>query len=253
MRTTTPQRPTRPQSEPQVVTSRRFERRLRARRWLVWRRVLLGAALLTAVVLAVWLVFFSSVLSVTRAEVRGVDLLTVREVQRAADVPVGVPLATANLAAVQARVEALPEVRSAVVSRSWPDAVRIEVTERTPVAAVAWEGRWRALDSQGVLFRTFTSRPAGLLEVTMRATTPADALAEAARVVGGLPRDVRRRVARVEVRSIDAISLRLRNGAVVHWGSAEDSGKKAEVLRLLLRRGARAYDVTAPGRPTIRG
>lgn len=251
-RTQTPSAPARPEAA-EVTGGRLFRRRRRARRWLVWRRVLLAIVLVGGLGLGLWLVFFSSVLSVTGAEVRGTDRLTPAKVEAVADVPLGVPLATANLAAVRARVEALPEVASAEVSRSWPHDVRIDVTEREPVAVVSWEGSWRALDSEGVLFGTFDSPPKDLLTVTMRADTPSEALAEAAAVVESLPADLAARVRSVDVTSIDGITLWLRRGAQVRWGSAEQSEQKAEVLRLLLERPAQVYDVTAPGRPTLRG
>jgi cell division protein FtsQ len=230
----------------------RFLRRQRAHRWLLWRRVLLGLAAVGAVAGSVWLVFFSSALAVQGVRVTGTEVLTDAAVEQVAAVPLGVPLATADLAAVQARVEQLPAVRSAEVSRGWPDRVRIEVTEREAVAAVSWEGRWQGLDEQGVLFRDYPAKPEGLPEVTRRAATDAEALAEVAAVVGALPADLLQRVRSVEVRSVDAISLHMRRGAVVNWGSADQSAEKAEVLGLLLERRAAVYDVTAPGRPTIR-
>ena len=233
------------------VTRQRFRRRRLARRWVVLRRVLLALAAVACVVGGVWLVFFSSVLAVSGAEVRGTDVLTSREVARAAEVPVGEPLATADLAAVRARVEDLVAVDSAQVSRDWPDRVRIEVTERTPVAAVSWEGQWRGLDDDGVLFRTWRSRPPGLPRVEMVADTPVEALAGAAGVIAALPADVARRLDHLEVRTVDSITLHLRGGVLVHWGSGEQSADKARVLEVLLRQPARVYDVTAPGRPTL--
>lgn len=231
---------------------KKFLRRQRARRWLVWRRILLALAVIGLVGGLVWLVLFSSVLAVKGAEVRGVELLTAAEVEQAAAVPLGVPLATADLAAIEARVEALPAVESADASRSWPDRVTVEVTERQAVAVVDWEGQWRGLDSSGVLFRSYPDRPEGLPRVLMQAATPAEALAEAAAVVEALPADVLDRVDHLEVRSIDGISLELTGGATVMWGSADESGNKAAVLQVLLQDKARVYDVTAPGRPTIR-
>lgn len=233
-------------------TRRRFIRRQRARRWLVWRRILATVAGVCAAAGLVWLVFFSSVLAVQGALVEGVEVLSVEEVEAAADVPVGRPLARADLDAVQARVEALAPVRSAEVSRSWPDEVRVVVTERSPVAAVLREGTWRGLDADGVLFRDYAERPADLPEIRMRATTPVDALAEAATVVRALPADLRTRVAFLQVRTVDSISLTLLRGAVVTWGSAESSDRKVQVLRVLLQQDAQAYDVSAPGRPTLR-
>jgi cell division protein FtsQ len=237
----------------QVTTSARFLRRRRARRWVVWRRVLLAALAVGLVTGAVWLVLFSSVLASAGTEVTGTDALSDQQVVATADVPLGVPLARIDLDAVEARVEGLAAVRSAEVSRGWPDQVRIDVTERVPVAAVEWEGRWRALDGSGVLFRDYDRRPAELPVVRMRATTPVEALAEGAAVVSALPSDLLRRVAAFDVRSIDDISFQLEGGARVVWGSAEYSEAKAEVLGILLQKGAATYDVSAPGRPTTRG
>ena len=242
-----------PPDEVQVATTRKkFLRRQRARRWLVWRRVLLVLVAVGLVAGLVWSVFFSSFLSVKGAEVAGADVLDVSEVESAAAVPLGVPLATVDLTAIEARVEQLAAVRSAEASRAWPDQVRIEVTEREAVAVVAWEQQWRGLDETGVLFRTYPEQPIGLPLVTMSSTTQVDALAEAAAVVEALPDPILGKVEHLEVSSIDRITLVLTDGATVNWGSADESADKAAVLQVLLRRDARVYDVTAPGRPTIK-
>jgi cell division protein FtsQ len=79
-----------------------------------------------------------------------------------------------------------------------------------------------------------------------------DALAEGARVVAALPDDISTRVDFAEVHSVDEITLRLRDGREVLWGSAEQSDEKAEVLVALLRNDAQTYDVSVPGFPTFR-
>ena len=68
--------------EAQVATTRKkFLRRQRARRWLVWRRVL-GVLLAVAVVAGlVWLFFFSTLLAAKGAEVAGIDVLEASEVK----------------------------------------------------------------------------------------------------------------------------------------------------------------------------
>jgi cell division protein FtsQ len=184
--------------------------------------------------------------------VRGTTVLTADQVRTEAAVPLDVPLALSDLDAVAARVETLPAVRSAEVHRAWPDGVAIDVTERQAVAVVDRDGTWQGLDVDGVLFRSYAARPDGLPEVRARATTSVEALAEVAHVVEALPPDLLRRVRVVDVGSIDAISFRLTGGATVTWGSADQSADKARVLAVLLHRKASAYDVTAPGRPTLR-
>ncbi len=233
-------------------TRRRFLRRRRARRLLMWRRIALVVAATAAIGGLGWLIFFSPVLAVKGAVVEGLDVLSVAEVETAADVPVGTPLARADLSAVAARVEALAAVDSVAVSRSWPDTIAVVVTERVSVATVQRDGQWHGLDDEGVLFRTYPERPSDLPEVRMRASTPVDALAAAATVVRALPADLLARVAFLEVRTKDSIALTLRGGGRVVWGSAEESARKVQVLGVLLRQEARSYDVSAPGRPTVR-
>ena len=106
------------------LAQKRFAHRQWARRWVVWRRVLLAVLGAAAVGLAVWLVFFSSLLAVSGVQVEGVSLLSARQVQRVAAVPVGRPLATVDLGAIAARVENLAPVASVDVSRAWPGRIR---------------------------------------------------------------------------------------------------------------------------------
>ena len=166
--------------------------------------------------------------------------------------PIGTPLARLDLGAVRTRVEAIPAVKSAEVSRDWPHGVRIAVTERTPIAVVDQGEGLRALDAEGVLFGTYASQPKQLPLVKTDAGTSEEALVEAGRVVGALPTRIARRVDAVQVASVDDIQLVLGNGRRVLWGSAESSDQKAEVLAALLKRPGNQIDVSVPGRPTTR-
>jgi cell division protein FtsQ len=239
-----------PVDETTTRSRRRFARRQWARRWLAWRKVV---AILVAVVLVVgsiWLVFFSSVLSVNGVEVRGTKTLAAAHVREVAAVPSGEPLARVDLDAIRARVEALAVVRSADVTRQWPDQVLIEVEERVAVAVVDIGGEVRGMDKDGVVFREYRQAPAGLPRVQTSANTPSDALREAASVIASLPEDIADRVDHVEVETVDRITLVLRDERTVMWGSADESAEKAAVLAKLLQQDARKYDVSVPGRPT---
>ena len=234
---------------------RRFVRRRWARRWLAWRRLMAAVLLLALVAGSVWLVFFSSVLAVNGVRVEGTDALTSDAVRRVAEVPTGTPLATVDLDSVTDRVERLPAVTSDDVSRAWPDRVRIDVTERQVVAVVAPTTpgeRFRGTDEQGVVFRSFARQPPALPLIRMGEGTGAAALAEAAAVSGSLPAAIAKRVAEVRVRTVDTISLSLRDGRTVRWGSVDGSADKARVLAVLLGQQASFIDVSVPGRPVIR-
>ena len=232
---------------------RRFARRQWTRRLLTARWALLGVAVLVLAGVAAWAVYFSSWLSVSKVEVHGTDQVSSAEITAAAQVPTGEALARVDLDAIRMRVESLEGVASADVTRSWPDAVRIDVTERQAVAVVRIGGSLRGLDADGVVFRTYRRVPVGLPEITTGSGTSADALAEAASVVTSLAPEIAAKVDHVDVRTIDQISLVLRDGDTVRWGSSDDYDQKAEVLDVLLRRPARIYDVSVPSRPTTIG
>ncbi|HEX6249679.1 MAG TPA: FtsQ-type POTRA domain-containing protein [Nocardioidaceae bacterium] len=233
------------------IARKRFARRQWARRWLAWRGLLAALFVLGLAAGAGWLVFFSSVLVVEAVEVDGAVLLDGAEVREAAAVPLGRPLARVPVESIEARVEGLAPVKAVDVSRSWPDKVRIAVVEREAVAVVERDGRLRGVDEDGVVFRDFAEKPAGLPVVRIRAGTRSEALAEAAQVVAALPGDLAAKVDHLSVETIDSIELRLRNGRTVFWGSANDSENKARVIAVLLRQQASVYDVSVPGQPTV--
>jgi cell division protein FtsQ len=236
------------------VARRRFLRRQWTRRWHAWRRLTAAVVVLTLVAGGLWLVFASSVLAVSGVQVEGTRLLTPAAVRRAAAVPTGSPVATVDLAAVTSRVQRLRAVRSVDVSRAWPDRIRIDVVERRAVAVVEpmQGGDLQGIDAGGVAFRSYPTRPPGLPVIRRADATTTTALAEAATVAGSLPPRLAARVAYVQVRTVDDISLDLRSGPTVVWGSAQDSVTKAQVLAVLLHQKARFYDVSVAGRPVIR-
>lgn len=235
-------------------TRRRFARRQWSRRWLSLRYVLVGVVLVALLSTAVWLVFFSATLQVKHVVVVGNDLLSDARVREYADVPVGEQLALVDLGRVDTRLASLAEVRSVDVTRAWPDTVRIEVEERTAVAVVELAGRLRGLDADGIVFRDYRTAPAGLPRIRPGAQAGTDALKEAATVVSSLPDDLTTRVDHVEVATVDQVTLVLRDGRQVLWGSAEQSDLKSEVIDQLLLAAPKAgvYDVSVPGNPTVR-
>jgi cell division protein FtsQ len=241
-----------PDEETVRIARKDFRRRRNAGRWRRVRRYLLVLVAVAAVAVGVWLVFFSSHVTVRDTTVAGNSTLAQERIEYAAEVPTGTPLARVDLDAIAARVESIPAVRRVEVSRSWPHTVHISVTERTPVAVIDQGAGLRALDSQGVLFGSYEARPRHLPLVRTPSSTDGEAIQEGARVIDSLPAGLARRVDVVEVGSVDEIELVLGSGRRVLWGSAEDSAQKADVLAVLLRRPGNQIDVSVPGRPTTR-
>ncbi|MBF4160626.1 cell division protein FtsQ/DivIB [Nocardioides acrostichi] len=242
----------RPRATPEERTRRAFARRRWARRWLGWRKVLVALLVAGLLVLGAYALWFSPWLAADEVEVDGLSQLTEQQVLASADVPLGTPLARLDVDAIATRVRSLVGVESADVTRSWPHGVSIDVTERQAVAIIAMDGRLRGIDADGVVYRDYKTAPPELPTLLAPSGITSDALREGAGVVAALPDDLLARVDHVSVRSVDEISLALRDGRTVEWGSDENSAQKAEVLSVLLDQQAQVYDVSVPSRPTTR-
>jgi cell division protein FtsQ len=117
--------------------------------WIVPRLLAGLAALLAVAVMIVQMAPYAN-RPVARIRVDGhFTHLRATRIAAIADVEPGTRLFDLDLMALRARVEALPWVASARVSREWPDAVAIAVVERRPVAH--W-GQRSLLDSEGHIF-----------------------------------------------------------------------------------------------------
>lgn len=236
----------------QARARKAFARRQRSRRWLTWRYIAAVVALVLLAGLGVYALYFSSWLRADGVQVVGNDLLTEKQVLETAEVRTGGPLVQVDLEAIEKRMRSLAAVKSVDVSRKWPHQVRIEIVERTPIAVLDLGKREAALDADGTAFPAPDRARKGLPRVKVGAGANKDALQEGAEVVASLDPEVSALVEYAEVRTVDEILLHLRDGRLVRWGSADQSGDKAAVLLELLNVKAQTYDVSVPGSPTTR-
>lgn len=196
-------------------------------------QLLLGGVLLLGLVWAVWA---GPLLAVRSVQVDGTTTLPAELVRETAGVDRGTPLLRIDVEAARAAVADLPQVESVTVTRGWPDRVVITVEERTPVAVVGEPGRRSLVDARGVLFDTVSGDPpAGVVPLAVEEPGPDDEeTAAALAAISALPADLREQVALVEAPATEDVVLVLTDGTIVRWGSADESGEKAEVLAALL-------------------
>lgn len=232
-----------------ATTRLETRRRLERRRW--WLRI--GGAGLAGILLAVaaYLVWFSPVLAASTITVTGNKVLSKTEVVAATQVAPGTPLARLDAAAIADRVAGLPAVAQVTVSRDWPDRLRVEITERVPHLSIPAGGGYLVADESGVVFQAVKDQPSGLVRVVADPNDQA-VLADVGAVFSALDPRQRTQVNRLEAPSRDGIVLRLRDGAKVIWGSADQSDLKSQVLATLLPLGGDVFDVSAPGFPARR-
>ncbi len=234
------------------------------------RRLAVVVTVVAVVVLAVAAVavLHSPMLSVRRVQVEGPHGGTPTvAIVRAARLGGHPPLVDVDTAAVAARVESLPFVRTARVTRSWPSTVLIAVTARVPSLVMAVPGGgWAELDRSGRVLARVPSRPPGLALLTVERAggtlaPPAvgASVATAARagveVAATLPPAFSAQVTAVTELAAGTVDLTLSSGLTVVLGTAADLHAKyvdvASIIAGAPLHGAKTIDVSVPQSPTV--
>ncbi len=132
------------------------DRRRKVRRRLRWILQLLLVLLLFVALSALCVAGYRSLLTsplfqVTRIKVSGSQRLDPQTIIQQAQIPSGVNILSLDLNRIRHRLARHPWIAAAVISREIPDRIRIEITERKPVALVKGQ-RFYLLDQQGMCF-----------------------------------------------------------------------------------------------------
>ena len=213
--------------------------------------VLLVAVLLLGI--GTYVAYFSPLLVVREVAVAGQRSVKADEVVAAAAVPMGTPLARQDVQGIAQRATRIPAVQAASVTRQWPSTLLVTVTERQAVFAVRQGGDFLMVDGSGVAFDRVASAPRGSVQVE---ADPADRalLVDVGTVAAALPTELVREVRLLSAAGRERISLRLRSGLTVNWGSAADSPLKAQIVTALLEQDKprATIDVSSPNNPAVR-
>lgn len=192
----------------------------------------------------------------------------------------GMHLVSVDASQLGRTAESVRGVARVEVRRGWPDAIVVVITPAHPVAYIrqSTSAHFPRVSVAATVTPTASARsvtPAqiryGLIDahgtvVDVRRTKPKQwpYLASKPSSVGGqaalrvlldLPQSLRAKV--VEIRSerqtsADTVEFTLRSGRVIVWGSAENSERKTEVLKEMVRFTGKVIDVSAPEVPVTR-
>ena len=215
-----------------------------------WRAAFFGLAVAALAGGVAWALLGSSFLVVRSVVVTG-PAASRADVLAAAGVRTGTPLIRVDTSAVTRRVERIRQVQSAQVTLSWPDTVLISITPRSPVFFVPAMHGYQVADSYGVVLHRTTVRPARLIALTQPGgiTQPMrrdPAVLAAGAVVRTLPAWLRALVTSVRADGPADVALVLQGRIEVRWGSPGHAAAKASETAILLRTGARYYNVSDP-------
>ena len=234
----------------------RFAERARRRRRRAWLRLLLAALLVALLAGGVWVVGWSSALTVTSVRVEGVSGEEAAAIHDIGELSSGTPLARVDTGAVARQVKARRAIAEASVSRSWPHTLVITAVHRTPALVLQMSnGQLEVVDSSGVRYAEVDSRPDGVPVVTAATSAPIsdEAVAAALSVVRALPSGLDEKVSGLSVSSAGLVTFQYDATEVV-WGSAGQEKLKVRIIQALLRSKPtpKVIDVSAPDTPVSR-
>ena len=245
-----------------VVPARLRQRRVEVRRNEGRRRLRrVGAAgVVVVILLAAWAILRSPLLAVHDVEVLGSSHVTEADVQRATGLGAGTAMIDVRPGAVARKLEALPWVATASVSRSWPTDVTITLTERRPLAQIGHGRSWALVDASGRVIERRTARAAGLpVLADLNAGAAGSHVARSASLlaaVSDMPRSLRADVAQFGYTSKGAVALTLAGDGVVTLGRPDGLPAKFASLTTMLDHLGTLHsgctlDVSVPEAPTL--
>ena len=235
------------------LPARLYAARLQAR--ARWRRlaVTLTVACALVALLVYLLLWHTALIAVRGIRVVGAKSVSNSLILTTSQIRSGSSMAGLDTGAAAARIERIPQVASARVSKDWPGTVVVTVVERVAAALVPDAQGYEVVDSGGVVFGQEAKAVSGLPVITVSAPAKADEVVPGAlAALRALPAAVDRRIAAVTASDPYAITLRFTDGSTVNWGGGDDAVDKARDLEDLLRiAGGTHYDVSAPDAPAM--
>jgi cell division protein FtsQ len=209
----------------------------------------------------------TSAFAVQDVEVTGPRPLVVRRVEQALASLEGKSLLSVNAAAIDGRLEALPDVKLVSYDRAFPHTARIVVWAERPVAVLRrGSGAWLISERGRILQRLGDARPSRLPRIWVaESSVPGDgallsddeALQPALTLGRVLSTDRSFFGGVSEARELDGdLVLVLRSGTEVRLGGGDDIALKVAVAGRILglvEPGAEYVDVSVPERPVVLG
>ncbi|MDQ2660409.1 MAG: FtsQ-type POTRA domain-containing protein [Actinomycetota bacterium] len=228
---------------------RRFTKRSRRRR-LIWAVVAGSVAALVAVV-AVGA--YSPLMALREVRIEGAQRIPVATLQAEFGGIMGTPLSLIDSADVHAALDGFPLIETYAIEAIPPGTLVVRIVERTPIGVVDSGSGLELVDAAGVVIDRPAERPEGQPLIEAEGGVAGAGFRAVAAVVRSLPPEVRAQLSHATAATADDVQLELAGGASVVWGSAEDSGYKADVLDALMLAAppdtVTLYDVSAPNSP----
>jgi len=177
------------------------------------------------------LVFRTGLFKVKAVEISGNQRLPEEELLDMADIPLGGNIFALRSWEIEKRLEGLPEVKEAKVSKVFPYLVRIEIEERQPEAWIEIGDRVFCVDEEGVEIPASSS---DLVRVYLPENQKS-LLLEALSLIKEWKREFEIPLSAIVVESDKLFILELQNGIFIKCEGVNNLKKKSAILKPYLR------------------
>lgn len=223
------------------------------------KKVIAGCVLIAVAVVA-FAVTQSPLLDVDSVEVVGAQTLTSASVARLSELTPGDALVGLDLQLAEDRLEIVPSISSATVTKSWGGLVRIEIVERRAAVQFRNGDTWIITASDGIVITHADAPRAGVPGVrgALFQTAPGRRVPSEVNVsltvASAMPADVAVVVETI-TQTADSLLLDMYGGATIELGDARNLGEKFDAVRAFLAhvelRCVEAINVRAPTVPVL--
>lgn len=207
----------------------------------------------------VGVVFYSPLLATQTITVKGASLTDASSIESKLATLEGVPLTRISEQQVTEIVGQKNIVREVTVEAHPPHELVVTLHERVPVAVVQEDKTYLLVDSEGNRLGTVADPKDASLPLIEGGTGVLESqeFETITAVLAALPSSLLQQVEEAKASSASTITLKLKDGSTVIWGTSQDSEVKAKVLLALMSntpatQGNSTYDVSSPLVPTVK-
>lgn len=211
-----------------------------------------------SLLLLVLATIFTPLLAVEKIEVSGLTRLKEKSIINALTSQLGRTLPTVSSSDIALALKAFPLIESYSIVSLPPHTLKIQIIERQPIGVILIGDTKYLYDPAGVRIG-ISNGSENLPSITINGPPEKSAQFKAAiEVLLALPADLLQRVAEINAKSKDDVSLRLRGYAAqkILWGDGSNSVLKSRVLDALIINQKKTdrvtFDVSSPNAPVVR-
>lgn len=233
--------------------ARRFTKESTVKKYF-FRSLLAG---LLALILLVCATMFTPLMAIEKISVTGNQKVSAKQILANLKHRIGSPLPMVTEADVAKDLEKFRLIESISLVSQPPNKLQVRITERTAISIVIRGSARYLYDPAGVNLGKATGNEALPVILVNDDPKTSENYAQAIDVLLALPAQLLKRVAYIQAKSRDNVTMQLRGLAsqTIIWGDASDSILKSRVLKaLLLKTPANrkaTFDVSAPLTPSV--